>query len=403
MKVLPRLGQQLSTKLKAMVRRKHRRPRVHQFEQLEARRVLAAAVWNNVGYPFNVNGDEAGVVSPIDALLVINELNQREISSAVDGKLPKQVDEVLSGRFFDVSCDNFVSPLDALLVINHINAGESGSGATNGGVFADAACSPQLVEGNQFASEFEQLLTLPDDSSAVKVHFQAPEFDTASRQTIRDAFEIEVSDLDGNLISFPYLADREAVYNWSEELEPVFGAGVATTTAPSGQDSTATINLAGLPAGTQVRVTARLVNNDLDDNTSVILRGFEIIDVTEPAPRGVAGQPERSPGIDPIDFGSLSDITGSFAPSYGRTTLSGDNAELTTELLVTNVGSQAVAGRVVVAIDNISSLDAYAMHPDGFTPDGSPYFDLTPEMDGQALGPGESLRSRTARLLEQQW
>ena len=399
MSLLPRVRRKPSHSRKLFARRKHRHSRVSQFEQLEARRVLAAAVWNNVGYPFNVNGDEAGVVSPIDALLVINEINQREISSAVDGRLPKQVDEVISGRFFDVSCDNFVSPLDALLVINHINAGESGSGSSNGGVFATAACSPQLVESDKFASELDQVLTLPDDSSAVTVHFQAPEFDTASRRTIRDSFEIEVSDMHGNPLSFPYLADRQAVYNWSEELEPVFGAGVATTTAPSGQDSTATINLAGLPAGTQVRVTARLVNNDLDDNTSVILRGFEIIDVTEPAPRGVAGQPERSPGIDPIDFGSLSDITGSFAASYGRTTLSGENNELTTELMVTNLSNQAVTGRVVVAIDNISSLDAAAMHPDGFTPDGSPYFDLTPEMDGKPLAPGESLRSRRIDFL----
>ena len=35
----------------------------------------------------------------------------------------------------------------------------------------------------------------------------------------------------------------------------------------------------------------------------------------------------------------------------------------------------------------------------GFMPDGSPYFDLTHEMDGKPLGTGESLRSRRIDFL----
>jgi large repetitive protein len=42
--------------------------------------VLAAAIWNNVLNPFNASGDPEGLVSPIDALVVINELNQRQYS-----------------------------------------------------------------------------------------------------------------------------------------------------------------------------------------------------------------------------------------------------------------------------------------------------------------------------------
>ena len=59
------------------------------------------------------------VVSPLDALLVINYLNMNDRSIRVD---------INSGfSFLDVNGDHFVSPLDALLVINWLN-GYRGSG-----------------------------------------------------------------------------------------------------------------------------------------------------------------------------------------------------------------------------------------------------------------------------------
>lgn len=369
-----------------------KRSRVHQFESLEARRVLAAAVWNNVGHPNNVDGDEAGIVSPIDALLVINEINARRYSDPATGQLPKQLDAI-PGQYFDVSCDNFVTPIDALQVINVIN--EGGAMGSNGtGVYPNLACSPQLVEGDSFATEFDHEVTLPDDSSAVKIHFRAPEFDTSSDQTIRDAFEIELTDSDGNQVAFGYMPGRDAAYNWSELLEPRFGAGVDTTTSMMDEDSTVTVNLSGLAEGTKVRIAARLINNDSDEGTSVILRGFEVIDAAGAAPEGSAGAAGRFAESLPVRLEELDDVTGMLAPSYGRTSLDGENRDLHTELQVTNLGSQAITGRVVVVVENISDIDAAALHPDGLLPDGRPYWDLTHEMDSQPLEAGASIRSR---------
>jgi hypothetical protein len=71
----------------------------------------------------DVNVD--GIISPLDALMVINELNafgSRNLPSLAGGTLP--------GPFFDTSGDDLISPLDALLVIIHLNdvsAGESES------------------------------------------------------------------------------------------------------------------------------------------------------------------------------------------------------------------------------------------------------------------------------------
>lgn len=375
-------------------RQPSRRHRAVRIEQLESRRVLATAIWNNLGQALNVDGDPGGVVSPIDALIVINELNQRHYGHPDNGKLPTQLANPPSDRFLDVNCDSFATPIDALLVINHINRNDGSSGNSGSGIYPDLACSPELAEGSDFVSELTREMTLPNDSSAIRIHFRAPEFDVSSRQTIRDAFEIEVTDAHGVPVSFPFMPGQEAVYNWSENLDPKFGAGTTTTTQLGDADSTATVNLSGLPAGSPIRVTARLVNNDLDDATRVILRGFEVIDASEVAPIGASGAAGRTPQLAPIDMNELTDITGRIRPNYGHSTLRGDNDQLTTELMVTNLGTQTVSGQIIVAIDNISSLEAAALHPDGFLRDGRPFWDLTHEMDNQPLVPGASIRSR---------
>jgi hypothetical protein len=58
----------------------------------------------------DVNDDNS--VSPIDALLVINDLNG-QAAAIPAGKL----------RYLDVSGDGEISPIDALLVINYLNRG----------------------------------------------------------------------------------------------------------------------------------------------------------------------------------------------------------------------------------------------------------------------------------------
>ncbi len=63
--------------------------------------------------------DRSGTVAPLDALLIINELKNREYSSP-DGSLAENL-LFESKLFFDVNGDHLVTPLDALLVINRLN------------------------------------------------------------------------------------------------------------------------------------------------------------------------------------------------------------------------------------------------------------------------------------------
>ena len=101
----------------------HRRWKRRRFhaEQLEDRRLLAASPHHNEANALDVSGDS--FVSPYDALLVINHLNEtstnlaRASAEAEDGK-----------RYFrDTNKDGVVSPGDALRVLNYLNGeGENG-------------------------------------------------------------------------------------------------------------------------------------------------------------------------------------------------------------------------------------------------------------------------------------
>ena len=87
-----------------------------QGEPLEGRIVLTA--WTNDALPADVNADE--VVAPLDALLVINELNAREFSDPTTGGLPEFRPE--GADFLDVTDNGVVAPLDALFVINELSS-----------------------------------------------------------------------------------------------------------------------------------------------------------------------------------------------------------------------------------------------------------------------------------------
>lgn len=73
--------------------------------------------WHNLRNRLDVQPD--GQLSPLDALRVINEWNQPQVSGDL-GRLPA-VRPADQDVFLDVNADGFVSPLDALIVINAWN------------------------------------------------------------------------------------------------------------------------------------------------------------------------------------------------------------------------------------------------------------------------------------------
>jgi hypothetical protein len=76
---------------------------------------IVASSWHNVEFPTDVNGINGP--TPLDALLIINELTDRMFSDPVTGVL---ILPPAPPPFFDVDDNGVVSPLDALMVISDI-------------------------------------------------------------------------------------------------------------------------------------------------------------------------------------------------------------------------------------------------------------------------------------------
>jgi hypothetical protein len=96
--------------------------------------------------PTDVNLD--GFVSPIDALLVVNYLNEH--LSDLEGS-----GEGSTGWKRDVNHDNQISPIDALLVINYLNRPKSAAPVGEGEADDFAPLSPLVVSSNVQRSSSE--------------------------------------------------------------------------------------------------------------------------------------------------------------------------------------------------------------------------------------------------------
>jgi Dockerin type I domain len=104
--------------------------------------------WQNSLNRFDVN--RSGEVSPIDALLIINELNARGSRSLVGSNF-------VPPPFVDVNGDSTLSPIDVLLVINFLNARANGEGefqgtppvnSGNSNGFGQSSDNPNAGSGN---------------------------------------------------------------------------------------------------------------------------------------------------------------------------------------------------------------------------------------------------------------
>ena len=85
--------------------------------------------WRNPRDPLDI--DDLDGPTPLDALFVINELNDFVYADSTNGRLPipSMTDDA---PFFDANGDGFVSPLDALLVINSLPTTANASAAPLG-------------------------------------------------------------------------------------------------------------------------------------------------------------------------------------------------------------------------------------------------------------------------------
>ncbi|MFK7736338.1 MAG: cadherin domain-containing protein [Pirellulaceae bacterium] len=88
--------------------------------------VASAFPWHNSGMAEDVNDDN--FVTPIDALMVINYLNNASSSEVPPGSAAEF-------GLVDVNGDNFVTAIDALIVVNQLNSGGGGEGESAQGSY----------------------------------------------------------------------------------------------------------------------------------------------------------------------------------------------------------------------------------------------------------------------------
>ena len=89
--------------------------------RLELEVLDEAFSWHNRDNPADVDND--GTVAPLDALLAINELQQRRFSDAESGEFELLRPEMAG--FLDTDNNQLLTPLDALRVINALNESQS--------------------------------------------------------------------------------------------------------------------------------------------------------------------------------------------------------------------------------------------------------------------------------------
>ena len=143
-------------------------------ESLESRAMMAGDVAHNFLFPHDVDDD--GSLTPLDALVVINDLNRSDDSSRTEN------------RFHDVDDDSQVTPLDALILINAINVQSTGSSTARGQSAAIAnATSPVRVRVELETQAAETELDIRVDKAPVSSSFDVILSDIALGQLTTDA------------------------------------------------------------------------------------------------------------------------------------------------------------------------------------------------------------------------
>ena len=121
--------------------------------------------WLNASNSEDIDGD--GVVSPLDALLIINDLNANGAR-----ELPVPTPSFLPPPFLDSSGDGWVTSIDALRVINLLNAGASAEGES---LALDVPAEPtETVDSTDLKASLNQIDSIQVESEIdYRYHCQA--------------------------------------------------------------------------------------------------------------------------------------------------------------------------------------------------------------------------------------
>eukprot|EP00210_Caulerpa_lentillifera_P009618 g9175.t1 len=219
-----------------------------------------------------------------------------------------------------------------------------------------------------------------------------PSFDTTDPDQINDAVEVAIVDEHGNPVVHTLSPEQTASLNWTEGEAIALAPGVSYDASTQQVD----VNLVGVEAGTEIDVVFRLVNNDRDTTTAVAVNSIEMV----AAPVGTVA-PVSSGSVTPFraeseapNFEVLEDVSASISAVYGQTNFNEQTNRLYAGVQLQNDGSYGTEGALLVVVDQLSDLSVGVVEPDGYTPEGQPYFEFTDLANGGQLNPGDLTQQR---------
>ncbi|SIO63448.1 hypothetical protein SAMN05444166_7349, partial [Singulisphaera sp. GP187] len=109
-----------------------------------------------------------------------------------------------------------------------------------------------------------------------------------------------------------------------------------------------------------------------------------------------------NPPAGPIDFASLSDVTASFSPQYGRTSYNSATTVLYADMAAQDVGTYTVHTPLLVAVKHISNPLVRVRDYDGVLPDGTYYYDFSKLVAGRTIEPGQTTNNGVLAFFDPQ-
>ncbi len=157
---------------------------------------------------------------------------------------------------------------------------QTGGSATGQGTVAADVNGAVIREGDSFTVSLERTFTVLQQPAVLNFTYDNLSFDTAAKNSIKDAFEVSLLDSQGNSAVHTIGTGRDAFYNVSEGQSTAMGS----ETTQNGR--TVTVDLSSLTVGSTYTVRFRLVNNDSDVNTSVRIDSIDLPGLPNHAPAG---------------------------------------------------------------------------------------------------------------------
>ena len=244
----------------------------------------------------------------------------------------------------------------------------------------DLTAATRLIEDDRLVSPFDGVaFIVPANPSTVRFNFYNLGFaGSADGADVRDAFEIAVLKSDGTSALPTISPSSDAVFNITHGKTPVWSSGVGlidkvganfvgVTPVAGVTSGIVQIDISSLTPGAAIRIIPRLINNDVDNLSSVTIGALGIVGQGTFAPASsvvtsplVAASNSETPRIRlGVDFEQLADVTRSFKVVHQHTSIDGANNANQIDQIIARLdlsklaGAQQVRGDLLLAVTEI--------------------------------------------------